>query len=316
MLDARTERRQKVRNVVQSAMLLGCLLAVAGVLAWLLFGAQGLVWVLVPGVLVLVFRPRVPARAVLSVYRAQPLPYAAAPELHWIVQELSERAGLHSVPALYYVPSPVPNCFCVGQGRDVALAVTDGMLRRLARREVAGALAHEVGHLRAGDTTVMSLSDAISRVAQALSYVGMFAFLIAVPLAFGGDLRLLGLSVFLVLSPLVVTVLQLALSRAREFDADLTAARLTGDPEGLASALEVLDCSSGRIWERILVARGRVPDPLLLRTHPSTAERTRRLRALEPRDADRWHVVGRPVPPVGYPHVHGPSRLRFPGVRW
>ncbi|HEV7187047.1 MAG TPA: zinc metalloprotease HtpX [Blastococcus sp.] len=314
MPDTTTQRRHQVRNVVQSALLLGCLPVLAAGLAWLLFGAQGLAWILVPGVVVLVFRPRVPARAVLAVYRARPLPYAVAPELHWMVQELAERAGLHSVPALYYVPSPVPNCFCVGQGREAALAVTDGMLRRLTRRELAGALAHEVGHLRAGDTTVMSLSDAVSRLAQALSYIGMVGCLVGLPVAFRGDPRLLLLSVVLVITPLVVTLLQVALSRSREFDADLAAARLTGDPEGLASALEVLEWSNGRIWERILVGRGPVPDPLIVRTHPSTTERTSRLRELEV--ADRWHVVGRPVPPVGYPHVHGPARLRFPGVRW
>ena len=316
MLDARTQRRQRARNLLQTALLLGCLLALAVGLAALLFGVQGLLWILVPGSVVLLLRPRIPARALLAVYRAGPLPYAAAPDVHWMAQELAERAGLHSAPALYYVPSPVPNCFCVGQGRDVALAVTDGMLRTLTRRELAGALAHEVGHLRAGDPTVMSLSDAISRLAQAVAYVGIVAFLIALPPALDGDLRLLVISVLLVTAPVVVTLLQLALSRSREFDADLSAARLTGDPEGLAAALEVLEESSGRIWERILVSRTPLPDPLLLRTHPSTAERTRRLRALLPREDDRWLVVGRPVPPIGYPHVHGPTRLRFPGIRW
>jgi heat shock protein HtpX len=249
-------------------------------------------------------------------YGARPLPYAVAPELHWMLRELTERAGLQSTPALYYVPSAVPNCFCVGEGRDVALAVTDGMLRKLTRRELAGALAHEVGHLRAGDTTVMGLSDAISRLAQALAYIGLVMFVVAVPRTLEGDARLLVLSLLLVASPVLVTLLQLALSRSREFDADLAAARLTGDPEGMASALETLEWANGRIWERILVSRGSLPDPLLLRTHPSTAERTRRLRELVTPDEDRWLVVGRAAPPAGYPHVHGPSRLRFPGIRW
>lgn len=316
MLDAHAHRRQRVRNLVQTGLLLGCLLALAFGLVWLLFGVRGLIWILIPGAVVLLLRPRIPARALLSMYRAEPLPYAAAPDVHWMVRELAERAGLPSVPALYYVPSPVPNCFCVGQGRDVALAVTDGMLRKLTRRELAGALAHEVGHLRAGDTTVMSLSDAISRLAQVLAYVGILAFLLSLPQALDGDPRLLVLSIVLVASPVLVTLLQLALSRSREFDADLTAARLTADPEGLACALEVLEWSSGRIWERILVSRAPMPDPLLLRTHPSTVERTRRLRALTAKDTDRWLVVGRPAPPIGYRHVHGPARLRFPGIHW
>lgn len=287
MLDSRMQHRQKARNVAQGVLLLAGLLGVAAGVAWLVLGVLGLVWILVVGAMVLLLRPRIPPRTVLALCAAEPLPYEAAPDLHWMVQALTERARLHREPALYYVPSLVPNCFCVGQGSDVVLAVTDGLLRRLTRREVLGVLAHEIGHLRAGDTRVMALSDAISRIAQWLSYLGIFSVLISLPLLFQGDPRLLVLSAALVALPFVVTLLQLALSRSREFDADLSAARLTGDPEGLATALEALDLSAGRLWERIFLARSRVPDPLLLRTHPATADRVRRLRELEPPD-DRW----------------------------
>lgn len=316
MLDPRTERRQRTRNVVQSTLLLGCLLLVVTGLGWSLFASAGLLWTLLLGVLVLALRPRVPPRPVLALYQAEPLPVGVAPQLHWMVAELASRAGLHRAPALYYVPSAVPNCFCVGHGADAALAVTDGLLRRLTRREVAGVLAHEVGHLRAGDPAVMSLSDAIGRLCQALGLLGLVSLPMAAVLAFGGEPRPLLLCAVLVALPIVVTLLQLALSRSREFDADLAAARLTGDPEGIACALEVLEWTTGRIWERLLVGRSPVPDPLLLRTHPTTQERTRRLRELEPGDGDRWHVVGRSVPPSGYPHIVDPPRLRWPGIRW
>src|SRR3712207_5902633 len=103
----------------------------------------------------------------------------------------------------------------------------------------------------------------------------------------GGNSELLLLSVVLILVPTVVTLLQLALSRTREYDADLEGATLIGDPEALASALESLERGAGRIWERLMVRRGQAPDPLLLRTHPSTAERTRRLRALVPHQPPR-----------------------------
>ena len=154
----------------------------------------------------------------------------------------------------------------MGHGDGAALAVTDGLLRNLTGRQVAGVLAHEIAHLRAGDTAIMSLSDAVSRLVQGLSYLGLFTLFLTVPLAARGDPRLLVASLVLAGLPSIVTLLQLGLSRSREYDADLQAVALPGDVEGLASALEVLERLEGRVWERLMVPHGRVPDPLLLRT--------------------------------------------------
>jgi heat shock protein HtpX len=316
MLDPRVRQRQRLRNVIQGFLLLGALVAVAAGLAWLLLGLAGLLWVVLLGAAVALLRPRIPARTMLSLYGARPLPEAAAPRLHQIVRVLAERAGLPAAPALYYVPSPLTNAFAVGSGADAGLAVTDGLLRRLTLREVAAVLAHEVSHVRAGDTVVMNLSDGIARLVHGLSYLGMLSVFVTLPLLFVGDVRPLVLSAVLVVLPSVVTLLQLALSRSREYDADLEGAALTGDPGGLAAALETLERSDGRIWERTMVPRGRVPDPLLLRTHPPTDERARRLRALVPRDAGRRLGGAEPAAPAGHPPVPGPPRLRFPGIRW
>jgi heat shock protein HtpX len=317
MLDPGTLRRQRLRNVVQAVLLLGGLLVTAGLLTWLLFGPTGLLWALVVGALVGALRPRVPTRTLLSMYGAHPLSPGSAPGLIRIVQELSERAGLARVPALYYVPSSVPNAFAVGRGDDAAIAVSDGLLRVLTGREVAAVLAHEVSHVRSGDTTVMSLSDTVGRAVQALSYIGVVSILFTLPMTLGGNPRLLLLSVALTLLPTFVTLLQLALSRTREYDADLEGATLIGDPEALASALENLQRSTGRIWERLMVRRGRVPDPLLVRTHPSTADRTRRLRELLPhRPQRRLGDDGPAHSAVDLPTPVGPPRLHFPGIRW
>jgi heat shock protein HtpX len=123
------------------------------------------------------------------------------------------------------------------------------------------------------------------------------------------------LSLLLVVLPMVVTLMQLALSRSREYDADLEAVRLTGDPEGLARALIVLDISDRRIWERILVRRSRAPDPLLLQTHPRTADRVRRLRAQQVRLSEhRW--AQRNGPNFTVAPVAKRPRLRRTGIRW
>lgn len=125
-----------------------------------------------------------------------------------------------------------------------------------------------------------------------------------VPLTLRGDVRPLIASGVLVALPTVTTMLQAGLSRSREYDADLEAAALTGDPEGLASALEVLESLEGRVWERLMVPHGRRPDPLVPRAHPSSADRARRLRELAPDDARA------PASPLGGGQMIPPQGLR------
>jgi heat shock protein HtpX len=162
----------------------------------------------------------------------------------------------------------------------------------------------------------MGLSDAIGRLVQGLSYLGIFTVILSLPVTLAGGFRPLLFAAVLVALPSVVTLLQLALSRSREYDADLEAATLTRDPDGLASALEALERADGRLWERIMVPHGRVPDPLLLRTHPPTAERTRRLRSLLPLYPRSRLGDDRSAAPYGYPGITSGPRLRPPGIRW
>ena len=310
-------RRHRVRNLAQELLLFVGMAGVLGAAAWLLAGTAGLIWAVFVVVVLATLRPRVPTAWVLSLYAAQPVPRAAAPRLHELVDVLCERAELERRPAVFYVASPQVNAFVVGGGGEAALAVTDGLLRLLDGRELAAVIAHEVSHLRNGDTAVMSLSDLVGRLAQWISWVGLWSGLVTLPLAVSrNSLVPLLVSLVLVLVPMVVTLMQLAVSRFREYDADLDAASLTGDPEGLARALVVLEHADGRIWERILVGRSARPDPLLLRTHPPTDERVRRLMALE---AD---VTGQPLPTtpyrviVIYPPATDSPRLRRTGIWW
>lgn len=292
------------------------LAVVLGAVAWLLVGWEGLLWVLLTVVLLAALRPRVPTAWVLSMYRAEPLPRWAAPRLHAVVDVLAVRAQLRRRPQVFYIASPTANAFVVGRQDEAALALTDGLLRRLNMRELAGVIAHEISHLHNGDPEIMSLSDLVARLAQWMSWLGLWSVVVSLPLAVDrASLVPLLLSLLLVAVPTVVTLAQLAMSRSREYDADLEAVALTGDPEGLARALLVLENSDGRIWERILVGRSGGSDPLLLQTHPGTAQRVRRLRAL------RVEPSSPPVdvnhgPTVAYPPVTHRPRLRRTGIRW
>jgi heat shock protein HtpX len=173
------------------------------------------------------------------------------------------------------------NAFTVGNRADSAIALTDGLLRRLTMREITAVLAHEVSHVANNDMWVMGLADLVSRITSTLSLFGQMLVLINLPLLMLGGVTLPWLPLLLlVAAPTISALLQLALSRAREYDADLDGAQLTGDPAGLASALQKLERYQGGLLERVLLPGRRIPDPSLLRTHPHTEERVRRLLAL------------------------------------
>jgi heat shock protein HtpX len=194
------------------------------------------------------------------------------------------------------------NAFAVGRRNESAIAVTDGLLRTLSPRELVSVLAHETAHIAHGDLFVMGLADVISRITSAMSFVGLFLIFMSLPQALaGGDVQWLPL-ILLAAAPQVSLLAQLGLSRTREFDADLTAARLTDDPEGLSSALVKLERVQNGFLRRIFFPGSGVPEPSWLRTHPTTEERVQRLMDLRrARPADWWG--GFSFEPPSFPHV-------------
>lgn len=272
----------RVRNVAQELLVLASMAVALGLIAWLLAGSAGLWAVSIVVVVAAALRPRVPVTWVLWMCHAQPLPRWAAPVLHEMVDVLTVRAGLDRRPGLFYIPSPLPNAFVVGHQRHAALAVTDGLLQLLDQRQMAGVVAHELSHLRNGDTSTMNVSDVVAGLAHWMGRIGLWSILVTVPSAIiRSSLLPVVLSLLLLVVPILVTFTQLALFRSWEYEADLAAAGLTGDPEGLARALIALESSDARAWERILTSPSPGPDPLLLQTHPPTEQRIRRLRQLE-----------------------------------
>ena len=144
-------------------------------------------------------------------------------------------------------------------------------------------LAHEISHLDNGDTRVMALADVIARLTRVMSLIGIGLLLLNLPFVMTDEVYVSWpLVALLIFAPTIVALLQLALSRTREYDADLDAAALTGDPVGLAQALARLERYQGALWEDILMPGRRAPDPSILRTHPTTQDRVKRLLDLRP----------------------------------
>jgi heat shock protein HtpX len=300
-------RSHNLRNAFHTIILIGGTGLLAAAIAWVVLGAQGLIWAALFGGAGLWVLSRMSPKIVLKLYKARPLAPHELPELHRLVNDLTANAGLPKPPELYLVPSKMLNAFAVGRAEESAIAVTDGLLRAMTLRQVAGILAHEISHIRNGDLKVMGLADVLNRITGFMSTMGLLG--IPLMLGTGWDIPILGL-LLLILAPTIGGLLQLALSRAREYDADLDGVSLTGDPEGLATALALLERRQGAVWEGLVLPGSRVPDPSLLRTHPKTEDRVARLMALR-RDQTAMPVsVGRPkpgpsiVPPIRNPRIH------------
>ena len=311
-------RRHKLRNILHSALLILGMAAILGVCAYALWGGEGVAWALVGSGIAFALSPSVPPEWVMRMYRAIPVRRHELPELFELVSLLARRAELPQTPQLYWVGSPILNAFAVGRPEHAAIAVTDGILRTLTMRELAGVLAHEISHIRNNDLWIMQLADTMSRFTSILSYFGQLLLFLNLPLLLTGRTVVPWLAVILLIfAPTLMALLQLALSRAREFDADLDAAGLTGDPAGLASALGKLERYQGRFWEEIVFPGRRIPEPSLLRTHPPTEERIRRLLSLYEARAETEREIRLPPRlrlPDHFGAAFGPPRYRWPGV--
>lgn len=308
--------RHKLRNLLQSALLIAGLGLLLGYLAWVIGGTPFAAMAFAVVLLSFAFNPMLSPRLILRLFRGRELHYEDAPRLYMIFEALAERAGLERVPRLFYIPSDVMNAFSTGTRGDAAVALSDGLLRRLSLREIAGVLAHEVAHVRNNDIRVMGFADMMGQLTRLLSFVGQFLLILNLPLWLFSDFRFDWLPILvLILAPSLSALIQLALSRNREYEADLGAAQLTGDPEGLAEALEKMDWQQGRLMAQLLLPGRRLPEPSLLRSHPPTGERVHRLLQLRSRPA--WETVLRVPLDTAYGdhlvHVLASSRLR---PRW
>jgi heat shock protein HtpX len=227
----------------------------------------------------------------LSAYNAQPVSPEQAPGLYRTVEQLSQKAHIPT-PAVYIIPTPSANAFATGRDpQHAAVAVTEGILQLLPQDELEGVLAHELSHIIHRDTLTQAVA---ATIAGAISYLAQMA---SYGLYFGGMSRddregpnPIGLILMMVLAPLAATVIQMAISRTREFEADAGAAHLTDNPRALANALQRLEMGARQIpmqanpsFEPLLIINSLSGQAFasLFSTHPSTEDRVNRLLQLE-----------------------------------
>ncbi len=305
-------------NVAHALTLLTALGLAAGFSAYLLFGVPGIAVAALVIIGLAVVAPKVPAETMMRLYSARRLP-AGDTQLSSLMEVLAWRAGLPQSPSLYVIPSLTLNAFATGTTDRPAIAISEGLVRRLSMRELAGVIAHEMSHIRNGDLWILGLADMAARLIHSLAFVALtlLAYNAFAYATGAGMVSWLAIAA-LYISPAALNLLQLAMSRAREFEADRIAVALTGDPIGLASALDRVDIGIGHIWEDLTppITARRVPLPSMLRTHPPAATRVARLQELtESAGPSPLVIVERPyVSLVGMGPASLRPRFRFPGL--
>ncbi|OHV80854.1 zinc metalloprotease HtpX [Rhizobium sp. LCM 4573] len=220
-------------NVMRTAMLLAFMTALFMGVGFLIGGRGGMMIAFLMAAAMNLFSYWNSDKMVLRAYRAQEVDEGNAPELHRMIRDLSANAGL-PMPKVYVYDNPQPNAFATGRNpQNAAVAASTGLLERLTHEEVAGVMAHELAHIQNRDTLTMTIT---ATLAGAISMLGNFAFFSG-----GRDnhnpLGFIGVLIAMVVAPLAATMVQMAISRTREYSADRRGAEISGNPLALASAL-------------------------------------------------------------------------------
>jgi len=278
-------------NLMKTAVLMAAITALFMAIGSVMGGRSGMMIALAIAVAMNFFSYWFSDKMVLKMYNAREVDEASAPQFYRMVRELAERAQL-PMPRVYLIDEDAPNAFATGRNpQHAALVATTGILRVLSEREMRGVMAHELAHVKHRDILISTVSATMAGAISMLANIAMM---------FGGrDSEgrpanpIVGLLVAL-LAPLAASLIQMAISRAREFEADRGGAEISGDPRALASALEKIHAYAQRIPMAAAerhpeTAQMMIMNPLsggglrgLFSTHPSTEERVQRLLAMAP----------------------------------
>ncbi|OQS38999.1 zinc metalloprotease HtpX [Chromobacterium haemolyticum] len=277
-------------NWFKTTLLMAAILALFAVIGGMIGGKSGMILALLFGGAMNVFAWWNSDQMVLRMYNAQEVDAQSAPEFYGMVSELAQRAGL-PMPRVYVIHEEQPNAFATGRSPEhAAVAATSGIMRMLDYRELRGVMAHELAHVQHRDTLISTISATMAGAISALANFAMF---------FGGrdengqPVGWLPRLAIALLAPLAASLIQMAISRAREFEADRGGAEISGDPLALASALQKIEYYAQGIVMPTAeahpeTAQMMIINPLsggggmgdLFRTHPQTADRIERLQAM------------------------------------
>lgn len=271
--------KSRITNILESVLLVLAMIVLLAFCAYLVWGKDGIWLILASFSSLLVVIPNISPNHLMHLYRAQLLDSGNFPFGAILINRLARLADLPTTPQLYYLPSLSLNAFSTGNRRNSAIAITQGMLKTLNERELTAVLAHEISHIHNNDIWIISLANLISQLTSVMARIGIILLFLNLPFLLAGEISWL-LVTLLIFSPIISKLMQLTLSRIREYDADLFAVSLTNDPQGLARALQKIDYIEGRLWRYVIYPGRLTSGPSIFLTHPPTKQRVDRLLAL------------------------------------
>ena len=282
-------------NTIKTGLLLGALTGLLMLIGGWFGGQNGVVIAFIFAMVMNFGSYWFSDKIVLAMYKARPVSESEAPELYAMVKNLALRAGM-PMPRVYIIPEETPNAFATGRNEHHAVvAVTEGILRILGRDELEGVLAHELTHIRNRDILIGSIAATLAGAIVMLAHMAQWAAMFGGGRSDddeGGGSNIVSLIVMAILAPIAATLIQMAISRSREYLADEGGAKISGKPYGLAGALEKLSQASRAIpmHANPSTAHMFIVNPLtgrslmnLFSTHPPIEERISRLRSMRPR---------------------------------
>jgi heat shock protein HtpX len=278
-----------MENRIKTVLLLAGMTAVLIVIGRLLGGQNGMIIAFILALAMNFFSYWYSDKIVLKMYGAQEVSPMDAPQLHQIVEELAHEAGIPK-PRVYIIPNDSPNAFATGRNPDhAAVAATQGIMRLLTPTELKGVLAHEIGHVRNRDILISTIAATMAGAIMILASIARFGAIFGLARDDDEGGGILGILVMSIIAPLAAMVIQMAISRSREYLADETGAHLAHNPESLARALEKLSRGVERapMDANPSTAHMFIVNPLtgsglmnLFSTHPPIEDRVARLRSM------------------------------------
>ena len=272
-----TDEHQQL-NRQQTIFLVGGLTSILAIVGWLVGGVDLMLTTVCSVLSLVVIAPYISPFMVLHMHKAERLTAADSPSLTALVNDLTLSAKLSHTPKIYYIPSQSINAFTVGLKHNAAIAISDGLLRRMNRRELNAILAHEIGHIKNQDMRIMAIADVINQLIRIMSVIGLLLLLFSLPLSLFTEYAIPWFAIILLtVLPSITTVMKMKLSRTREFEADRTAVELSQDPHALISALKRLEYREWRWLTQLFWFPNETIEPSQLRSHPESDERIARL---------------------------------------